>query len=77
MLNADGLNYLACDGAIWAMNQGNVHDPVTWTYDVLYEDASGKPHQLRAVHTLKITDLPDDAPACRGTIQSSGSAAPH
>jgi hypothetical protein len=34
------------------------------TYEVIYKDAHGTKHQLTRVRTLKVTDLPDNTPAC-------------
>ena len=73
MIEADGVKYLACGGAIWTGSQGNFKDPITFTYDVVFEDANGKTHELPLVHTLAITDLPEDTPACQNTTQRSNS----
>jgi hypothetical protein len=71
MIDADGVKYLACGGAIWMENQGNAKDPITFTYDVVFEDANRKTHELKLVHSLAITDLPRDTPACQNGGQHS------
>jgi hypothetical protein len=39
LIQADGVRYTACGGAVWARGDGNSKDPATMTYEVLFEDA--------------------------------------
>jgi hypothetical protein len=64
LIEADGVRYTACGGAVWAKSDGNSKDPATMTYEVLFKDAQGSNHHLTMVRSLNITDLPSDTPAC-------------
>lgn len=72
LIEADGVRYTACDGAIWARDDGNSKDPGTMTYEVLFKDAQGANHHLTMVRELRITDLPADTPACKLSSPSGG-----
>jgi hypothetical protein len=65
LIEADGARYVACGGAMWLRDQGNSKDPITMTYEVVYQDADGRSHSLKGVHTLRVTDLPADTPECQ------------
>jgi hypothetical protein len=71
VVEADGIRYTACGGAVWARNQGNSKDPATMTYEVLFKDAQGLNHHLMMVRSLNITDLPSDTPACKASSASA------
>jgi hypothetical protein len=64
LIEADGVRYTACDGAVWAKSDGNSKDPATMRYEGLFKDAQGSNHHLTMVWSLNITDLPSDTPAC-------------
>jgi hypothetical protein len=64
LLEADGVTYTACGGALWIADVKEPKDDEPPTYEVIYKDAHGSKHQITRVRTLKITDLPDDTPAC-------------
>jgi hypothetical protein len=64
LIEADGVRYTACGGAVWAKSDGNSIDPATMTYEGLFKDAQGSNHHLTMVWSLNITDLPSDTPAC-------------
>lgn len=74
MVEADGVIYIACGGAIWMRNDGNLKDPATMTYEVLFKDAQGADHHLTMVRVLKITDLPNDMPVCKTSLPVSSGA---
>jgi len=74
LIEADGVRYIACGGAIWMPNQGNLRDPITMTYDVVFEDDQGSAHRLTGVHNLVVTDLPANSPLCKGAVSGSKSA---
>jgi hypothetical protein len=65
LIDADGNSYFACNGALWLLNEGNPKDPGERSYYVSFKDAQGVTHELKRVRMLKVTDLPDDASACR------------
>jgi hypothetical protein len=75
VIEADGVRYIACGGAIWVPNQGNLKDPITMTYDVAFEDDRGAVHRLTGVHSLIVTDLPANSPLCKGSASGAKSAA--
>jgi len=64
LVEADGVAYTACGGALWFEDIREPKDNEPRTYEVIYKDAQGTKHQLTKVRTLKITDLPDNTPAC-------------
>jgi hypothetical protein len=64
LIEADGVRYTACGGAIWVKSDGNSKDPATITNEVLFKDAQGSNHHLTMLRSLNITDLPSDTPAC-------------
>jgi hypothetical protein len=74
LIDADGVTYIACGGAIWMRDEGNMKDPATMTYEVLFKDAQGADHHLTMVRVLKITDLPNDTPACKTSLPLSSGA---
>jgi hypothetical protein len=61
LIRADGVRYIACGGAVWVRNDGNEKDPSMMNYEIVFKDALGSSHHLTMVHTLTVTDLPDDA----------------
>lgn len=63
-IEADGVTYIACGGALWLENDKIQRDNEPPTFQVLYKDAQGNNHELKMVRMLKVTDLPDDTPAC-------------
>lgn len=75
-VEADGSRYVACGGAMWLRDQGNFKDPATFTYEVLFKDAQGKSHDLKAVHVLRITDLPKDTAGCGNTSAPAAESKP-
>ena len=64
LVEADGVAYAACGGAIWFADTREPKDDEPRTYEVIYKDVLGTKHQLTKVRTLKISDLPTDTPAC-------------
>lgn len=64
LIEADGVTYVACGGAVWGRNEGNPKDPNSWSYEVVFKDVKGDTHELERVRMLKVTDLPSDTPAC-------------
>ena len=64
LVEADGVTYAACGGALWVQNENprNI-EPVT--FEVLFQDARGINHELKGVRTLKVTDLESNSPACQ------------
>ena len=70
LIEADGVTYTACGGALWLRNDGNLKDPSTMNYDVQFQDAQGLNHHLKMVRMLKVTDLPDDTPLCNSSPSS-------
>ncbi len=64
LIEADGVRYIACGGAIWTKDDGNSKDSATMTYEVLFKDAQGWKHHLTMLRSLNIADLPSDTPAC-------------
>jgi hypothetical protein len=76
LIEADGVRYTACDGAIWSRDEGNSKDPGTMTYEVLFKDAQGTSHHLTLVRQLRISDLPSDTTDCKASPPSVGSV-PH
>lgn len=65
LVEADGITYIACGGAIWVRNEGNEKNPYEETYYVLFKDSDGNPHELKQVRLLAVKDLPRDTPACK------------
>ena len=41
LIEADGVRYIACGGAVWVRNDGNSKDPATMTYEIVFKDALG------------------------------------
>ena len=74
LIEADGVRYIACGGAIWMRNDGNLKDPATMTYEVLFKDAQGADRHLTMVRVLEITDLPSDMPVCKTSLPVSSGA---
>jgi hypothetical protein len=72
MIEADGVRYIACGGALWMRSEGNSKDPATMTYEIVFKDALGSNHRLTMVHTLSMTDLPSDTPECANSSSPSG-----
>jgi hypothetical protein len=66
LIEADGVTYAACGGAMWLTDYGNEKDPNTKSYDVVYIDAKGVRHELKRVRDLRVTDLASDSKACAG-----------
>jgi hypothetical protein len=64
LVEADVAAYTACGGALWFEDMREPKDNEPRTYEVIYKGAHGTKHQLTKVRTLKITDLPDNTPAC-------------
>ena len=64
LVEADGVAYTACGGALWFEDMREPKDNEPRTYEVIYKDAQGTKHQLTKVRMLKITDLPDNTPSC-------------
>jgi hypothetical protein len=64
LVEADGVAYTACGGALWFEDVREPKDNEPPTYEVIYKDAHGTKHQLTKVRTLQINDLPDGTPAC-------------
>jgi hypothetical protein len=69
LIEADGVRYTACGGAVWAKSDGTSKDPATMTYEVLFKDAQGSNHHLTMVRSLNITDLPSETPACNSATR--------
>lgn len=67
LIDADGVRYTACGGALWFRNEGNFKDPDAIRYEVLFKDAQGRSHDLKNVDILIVTDLPEDTPACNNS----------
>ena len=65
LIEADGVTYTACEGALWLANENNPKDPGTWSWSVVFKDAQGVTHNLPRVRMLTVTDLPNDTPACK------------
>jgi len=70
LIEADGVRYTACEGAIWDRDEGNSKDPGTMTYEVLFKDSHGSSHHLTMIRQLRITDLPKDTLACNSSSPS-------
>jgi hypothetical protein len=64
LIEADGVTYAACGGALWVQNE-NPRNVEPITFDVLFQDAQGINHELKGVRMLKVTDLESDSPSCR------------
>ena len=64
LVEADGVAYTACGGALWISDTREPKDDEPRTYEVIYKDARGIKHQLTKVRSLKVTDLPDNTPTC-------------
>jgi hypothetical protein len=67
LIQADGVNYTACNGAIWSSNSNDLRDPSLKTYTVIFKDAQGVEHEMDTVRRLDVTDLPDDTPDCKNS----------
>ena len=63
LIEADGVTYIACGGALWVEDE-NPREIDPRTFEVLFQDVQGINHELKRVRTLKITDLPDHTPEC-------------
>jgi len=72
MIEADGVRYIACGGALWVRSEGNSKDPATMTYEIVFKDALGSNHRLTMVHAISMTDLPSDTPECTNSPSPSG-----
>jgi hypothetical protein len=68
-IEADGVSYTACDGAIWFSNSNDLRDPLLKTYTVIFKDARGVEHEMDTVRRLKVTDLPADTRDCANPPQ--------
>jgi hypothetical protein len=64
LIEADGVSYTACGGVISMLDDSNLRDSETWSYDVRFTDARGVNHELKSVRNLKITSLPLHSAAC-------------
>ena len=64
LIEADGVKYFACGGALWLLNEGNPKDPGERSYYVAFKDANGVMHELKRVRMLKVTELTNDVSAC-------------
>ena len=64
LIEADGVSYTACGGAVSVLDDSNPKDPETWSYEVWFTDARGVNHELRRVRKLRITSLPPHSAAC-------------
>jgi hypothetical protein len=53
LIEADGVPYAACGGALWIQNENprNI-EPVA--FEVLFQDARGINHELKGVRMLKV-----------------------
>jgi hypothetical protein len=69
LIQADGVTYTACGGALWVPNETPPTAVDSKSYEVLFQDADGTKHHLQRVRVLRITDLPSDTPACRNSRQ--------
>jgi hypothetical protein len=66
-IEADGVTYVACQGALWLPNnQQPERDNQPQSYEVVFRDAQGVNHELHLVRMLRISDLPSDTPECQG-----------
>jgi hypothetical protein len=64
LIDADGVEYLACGGAVWLRDEGNARDLQAANYFVTFKDAEGATHTLKRVRALKVTDLASNDPCC-------------
>jgi hypothetical protein len=64
LIEADGVTYAACGGALWVQNE-NPRNIEPITFEVLFQDAQGINHELKGVRMLKVTDLDSNSPAWR------------
>lgn len=64
LIEADGVRYAACSGAIWIQNPHEPKDNAPATYRVFFKDARGQRRELTGVRVLFAKDLPDNAPEC-------------
>ncbi len=65
LIEADGVTYAACGGALWVEQEdGNPRDIDSRSWAVLFKDAEGTTHPLKRVRMLKVSDLPSNAPEC-------------
>jgi hypothetical protein len=67
LIRADGVEYVACEGALWLPSDGDSKNPDTMSYSVIFRDAEGRTRELKRVHMLKVMDLPKDTPRCART----------
>ena len=67
LIQADGVNYTACNGAIWFSNSNDLRDPSLKTYTVIFKGARGVEHVMDTVRRLNVTDLPDETPDCKNS----------
>ena len=64
-IEADGVTYVACQGALWLSHKSEVpNDNEPETFFVRFRDAQGVERELKRVRALRVTDLPLDAPEC-------------
>jgi hypothetical protein len=64
LIEADGMTYIACGGAVWVPTEGNFKDPGERSFHVLFKDAQGMMHELNRVRILRVTDLQSDTTSC-------------
>jgi len=63
-IEADGVTYIACGGALWFENEGDWRNPDARSYEVVFTDAQGRRHDLKRVRMLTVRDLPSDSKDC-------------
>jgi hypothetical protein len=64
-IEADGVTYVACEGALWLSHKSEApNDNEPETFYVRFRDAQGVDHELKRVRALRVTDLPVDTPEC-------------
>lgn len=64
-VEADGVTYIGCQGALWLPNHlESPKDNEPQSYYVRFRDAHGVDHELHRVRMLRISDLPSDTPEC-------------
>jgi hypothetical protein len=65
-IQADGVTYIACGGAVWIpAAKDTAGDDSAGTYDVVFTDPQGNKRELKRVRSLWVTNLPDDSPECK------------
>jgi hypothetical protein len=68
-IDADGTIYIACKGFV------NISGNMQQGYEIRFTDASGLDHDLRGIHKLEISDLPNRT-VC-GAAEAQKSAESH